>query len=94
MKFRIIFSLGVLGLLAGCATTTATQDDYGNSHRSLVSAQAANPATLTAPSTAIVTGTDSDYMNNVVVKFREAVSEPTEVSEPIEMVLMGLGGGY
>ena len=93
MKFRIIFSLGVLGLLAGCATT-ATQEDFGNSHKSLVNAQAANPATLTAPSTAVVTGTDSDYMNNVVIKFREAVSEPKEVSEPIEMVLMGLGGGY
>ena len=93
MKFRIIFSLGVLGLLAGCAST-ATQEDFGNSLKSLVNAQAANPASLTSPSTAIVTGTDSDYMNNVVVKMRETVSEPKEIGEPIEMVLMGLGGGY
>jgi type IV pilus biogenesis protein CpaD/CtpE len=93
MKLRIIVALCVIGALGGCSTT-ATQDDFGNSHKSLINAQAANPATLTAPSTATVTGTDSDYMNNVVVKFREAVSEPTEVSEPIEMVLMGLGGGY
>ena len=39
----------------------AVEADFGNSVRSVIEAQTANPATLTSPSTATVTGVDPDY---------------------------------
>lgn len=90
MTIRIIVALAVIGALAGCSTT-ATQEDYGNSVASLIQAQTANAETLTNPSTAVVTGTDPDYANNVVIEMRKDVSKPAEVKEPIEMVLWGSG---
>jgi len=54
MTTRIIVALAVIGALAGCSTT-ATQEDYGNSVASLIQAQTANPETLTNPSTAPAT---------------------------------------
>jgi uncharacterized lipoprotein len=93
MTTRIIVALAALGMLAGCATSNV-QEDYGKSLGSLISAQTANPATLTAPSDAMVTGVDPDYANNVVIEMRKAVAKPAEVKQPIEMVLMGSQGGW
>jgi type IV pilus biogenesis protein CpaD/CtpE len=93
MTTKNIVAMAALGLLAGCATTTL-HEDYGKSLDSLISAQTANPATLTAPSDAMVTGVDPDYANNVVIEMRKAVAKPAEVKEPIEMVLMGSQGGW
>jgi type IV pilus biogenesis protein CpaD/CtpE len=88
MTTRIIIALAVIGALAGCSTT-ATQEDFGNSVASLIQAQTANPETLTNPSAVPVTGVDADYANNVVTEMRKDVSQPAEVKEPIEMVLWG-----
>ena len=66
----------------------ALEADYGNSVASLIKAQAANPATLTSPSAAAVTGVDPDYANNVVNEFRKDVSKPENVKEPIEMAVI------
>ena len=93
MTTRIIFTLAALGMLAGCATSTL-QGEYGASVGSLITAQTANPATLTNPSDAVVTGVDPDYANNVVIEMRKAVAPPSEVKQPIEMVLMGSQGGW
>ena len=93
MTTKIIVALAALGTLAGCATT-GSQEDYGKSVDSLINAQTANPATLTNPSDAVVTGVDPDYANNVVIEMRKAVAKPSEVKEPIEMVLMGSQGGW
>jgi type IV pilus biogenesis protein CpaD/CtpE len=92
MTTRIIVALAAIGTLAGCATT-ATEADFGNSVTSLIGAQTANPATLTNPSVAPVTGVDPDYANNVVEQFRKDVSKPDKIKEPIEMVFMGGQGG-
>lgn len=92
MTTRIIVALAAIGALAGCAST-ATQEDFGKSVGSLIQAQAYNPATLTTPSTAAVTGVDPDYANNVVDEMRQDVSKREEVKDPIEMLLLGSGGG-
>lgn len=88
MTIRIIVALAVIGALAGCVTT-ATEKDFGNSVSSLITAQTANPETLTNPSTAAITGTDPDYANAVIKEMRKDVSKPAEVKEPIEMVIWG-----
>lgn len=93
MRYQNILALAVAGVLAGCATS-GTPQDFGSSVKSLVDSQTLNAATLTSPSTAPVTGVEPDYANNVLKAFRESVSKPEEVREPIEMVLMGYGGGY
>ena len=93
MSNRMIVALAVSGALAGCASGPV-HTDYGSSVASLISAQTANPVTLTAPSDAMVTGTDPDYANNVVTEMRKDVAKPADVKKPIEMVLMGSGGGW
>jgi uncharacterized lipoprotein len=94
MTIKIIVALAVIGALAGCETTTAVQEDYGNSLASLVKAQTANPETLTNPSTAAVTGVDPDYARAALGEMRKSVSKPQDIREPIEMVfLSGETGG-
>lgn len=92
MTTRIIVVLAALAVLAGCETTP-TQQDFGNSVGSLIKAQTANPATLTSPSSEAVTGIDPDYVRNALIEMRKSVSKPSEVYDPIEMLLMGAQGG-
>jgi len=90
MTIKIIAALAAVGFLAACAETpTATEADFGMSAGSLVTAQTADPMTLSSPSTALVTGVDPDYANNVVGEMRKGFSKSTEVKKPIEMYLLG-----
>ena len=91
MTTRIILTLAVVGVLAGC-TTTALQDSWGQSAGSLITAQTANPESLTNPSTAIVTGVDGEYAYKVIEQMRGDVTKPEEVKQPIQMPLWGQGG--
>ena len=91
MTTRIILTLAVVGVLAGC-TTTALQDSWGQSTASLITAQTANPESLTNPSTAIVTGVDGEYAYKVIEQMRGDVTKPGEVKQPIQMTLWGQGG--
>lgn len=91
MTTRIILTLAVVGVLAGC-TTTALQDNWGQSSASLITAQTANPESLTNPSTAIVTGVDGEYAYKVIEQMRGDVTKPEEVKQPIQMTLWGQGG--
>jgi len=91
MTTRIILTLAAAGLLAGCAST-ATQDNWGQASASLITAQTANPATLTNPSEAIVTGVDGEYAYKVIDQMRNDVTKPEEVKQPIQMTLWGQGG--
>ena len=75
--------------LAGCASQTRTEEDYGRSVREMINAQVADPATLTNPSTAAVTGADPDMANAAVKAMREHVAQPGDVKRDIVMK----GGG-
>ena len=92
MTTKIIVAMAAVGVLAGCSSTVL-KDDYGSSVDSLIKAQTANPATLTSPSDAPVTGVDPDYARKAVDEMRKSVGKPGEVKEPIEMILMGSQGG-
>jgi hypothetical protein len=93
MTIRIIAALAAVGALAGCSTT-ALQDDFGNSLDSLVKAQTANTATLSSPSTAAITGVDPDYAGKVVDEMRKGVSKHEDFKKrPIDMTLLGVQGG-
>ena len=91
MTIRIILTLVAVGVLAGCAST-ASQDNWGQASASLITAQTANPETLTNPSTAIVTGVDGEYAYKVIDQMRNDVTKPEEVKQPIQMLLWGQGG--
>lgn len=91
MTTRIILTLAALGVLAGCATT-AMEDNWGQAAASLITAQTANPETLTNPSTATVTGVDGEYAYKVIEQMRSDVTKPEEVKQPIQMTLWGQGG--
>ena len=91
MTTRIILTLAALGFLAGCATT-AMEENWGQASASLITAQTANPETLTNPSTAIVTGVDGEYAYKVIEEMRKDVTKPEEVKQPIQMTLWGQGG--
>jgi hypothetical protein len=88
MDTRIITALIATGALAACTTVQAprtVEGDFGNSARSLVKAQTANPETLTAPSDAPVTGVEPDYANKTIEEFREGVSKPEDVRRPVQI---------
>ncbi len=91
MTTRIIVVLAAAGVLAGCATTQ-TEEQWGAAAASLITAQTANPATLTSPSTALVEGVDGEYAAKVIAEMRKDVAKPTEVKEPIQMTIWGQGG--
>lgn len=91
MTTRFILTLAVAGVLAGC-TTTALQENWGQSSASLIAAQTANPETLTNPSTATVTGVDGEYAYKVIDEMRKGVTKPEEVKQPIQMTIWGQGG--
>ena len=94
MTIKIIAALAAVGFLAACAETpTATEADFGMSAGSLVTAQTADPITLSSPSVAPVTGVDPDYANRVIGEMRKSVAKPAEVKEPIQMILLGGQGG-
>jgi outer membrane murein-binding lipoprotein Lpp len=69
--------------LAGCASQTRTETDYGRAVREMINAQVADPATLTNPSTAIVTGADPDMVNAAIKAMRAEVAEPRNVQRDI-----------
>jgi hypothetical protein len=90
--YRVLLLLGLAPAIAGCATmngTTGVEEDFGASARSLISAQTANPSTLTAPSDAPVVGVDPDYANNVVEAMRADVPKGEKVKQPIVMQVGG-----
>jgi hypothetical protein len=90
---RIIGAMAAILALAACGTTP-TEADYGNSLASLVKASAFDPATLTSPSSAAVTGVDPDYANSVVIEMRKDISKPAEVRKPIEIMMFNSQGGW
>ena len=88
-----ILVLAVLVVTAGCSNAkSATEADFGNSKGSLVSAQTADPAANSSPSTEAVTGVDPDYANAVLKAMREDVSKPEEVQDPLAIRVIGQGG--
>lgn len=95
MTIKIITALVAIVAFAACTSTStmtapsATEADFGNSVGSLIKAQTADPATLSSPSTAPVTGVDPDYADNVVKAMRESVAKPDEVKQPIEIRVGG-----
>ena len=94
MNLKIIFAVVVLIGIAACSNTkTATEADFGNSKASLIKAQAANPAVISNPSTAAVTGVDPDYAGNVIEAMRENVAKPESVQQPISIRVGGQGQG-
>lgn len=97
MTIKITLATAAVAALAACTGSmtkpTETEADFGNSVASLVKAQAANPATLTNPSTEAPTGVDPDYANKVVETMRESVAKPAEVKQPIEIRVSGQNQG-
>ena len=94
MNVKAILVVSAVVAMAACSNSkTATEADFGNSKASLVTAQTANPAVLSNPSTETVTGVDPDYANNVVKAMRENVSTAEEVQQPISIRVGGDQGG-
>jgi type IV pilus biogenesis protein CpaD/CtpE len=88
MKRIFILAATVIGF-AGCSTQTPTEANYGKAVREMISAQVADPATLTNPSTAPVTGADPDMVNAAVNTLRGEVSKPEDVKRDIVLKLGG-----
>ena len=90
---RILLLLLVTGALAvgftGCASKTRTEASYGNAVREMISAQVADPTTLTNPSTAPVNGADPDMVNLAVNTLRTEVAKPADVKRDIVVRLGG-----
>ena len=75
---KITLSLVLLGL-AGCNSTSAVEDDFGNSVRQMVDAQKANPEVSNNPDRDPVDGTDAERVVRVLKTYREDVAQPSDV---------------
>lgn len=80
---RIIVLTAAVATLAGCASQTRTEQDYGRAVREMINAQVADPATLTNPSTSAVTGADPDMVSAAINAMRAHVAQPSEVKREI-----------
>lgn len=92
MKTRHISAVAAALAVSACTTVPApssVEADFGNSVRSVIAAQTANPATLVSPSTATLTGVDPDYANTVVETLRKDVPKPEEVKRPVVVEVGG-----
>lgn len=87
---RTLLLVAVAASIAGCNTQTRTERDYGKAVHDMISAQVADPTTLTNPSTAPVTGADPDMVNTAVNTLRGEVSKPEDVKRDI---VLKLGSG-
>ena len=86
---KILLIASAAALVASCSTQTPTEANYGKAVREMISAQVANPDTLTNPSTAPVTGADPDMVNAAVNTLRGEVSKPEDVKRDIVLKLGG-----
>ena len=87
---RILILVAVAAAAAGCSTPqTQTESNYGKAVRDMISAQVADPTTLTNPSTAPVTGADPDMVNAAVNALRGEVSKPEDVKRDIVLKVGG-----
>ena len=87
---RIIIVSALAIAAAGCSTDqTRTEADYGRSVREMINAQVADPATLTNPSSAAVTGADPDMVNAAINAMRGHVAQPGDVKRDIVLQVGG-----
>ena len=80
---KLICGLGLLGILAGCATQSRTEEEFGDSVRAVTQAQIADPSATAYRGDEPVPGGDSYRLENVVNMHRGDVSKPGEVREPL-----------
>ena len=86
-RFLILVTGAVAVGFTGCASKTPTEASYGQAVREMISAQVADPTTLTNPSTAPVTGADPDMVNNAINAMRSEVAKPADVKRDIVVKL-------
>ena len=80
----VTIALGVMALsIAACSSPSAVERGFGEAVRSNTKAQVYDPATLTAPSTEPVEGTDGQRMENVMEGLRGRQGNADGVAEPI-----------
>ena len=92
IKNYIAISLIVACLaLAACAGPSAVEDDYGNSVRNMVNAQAANPNAAADNQGRIADQGDGQRGEGVIEEYREITTESEEVSRDL-IIQMGGGG--
>jgi outer membrane murein-binding lipoprotein Lpp len=70
-------------LVAGCATQTRTEMEFGDAVRTVTSNQVHDKAAGTAPTDAVAGG-DPYRLEAVVTSHRGDVSKPQQVSTPVE----------
>ena len=85
-------SLGIaLAGLGACTTTSAVEDDFGNSARQMVEAQKAHPEVSDNPDREPVDGTDADRIVRVLQTYRDDVAQPSEVRQERRINISGNG---
>lgn len=76
-------ALGVFVMLAGCATQSGTEDQFGDAVRAVTAAQVADPSATAYRRDEAVSGGDSYRLENVVIMHRGDVSKPADVRKPM-----------
>lgn len=84
---RLIAVIVLTALCTACASQL--QADYRKSVNEMIQGQTANPATLTNPSSAVVTGADPDMVNVAIETMRGHVAKPEDVQRDIVLKVGG-----
>ena len=81
---HVMIALGVMAMsTTACTSPSAVENSFGEAVNSNVKAQVYDPATITAPSTEAVEGTDGQRMENVMEGLRGRQGSADSIAEPI-----------
>jgi PBP1b-binding outer membrane lipoprotein LpoB len=80
----LLASLSATLLLGACASEpTATEREFGDSVRQMISAQTYDPATLSTPPDGAIDSTDGQLLEGALEAYRTTVSDQSNVGNEI-----------
>lgn len=81
---QLLASLSATLLLGACASEpTATESDFGDSVRQMISAQTYDPGTLSEPPESAIDSTDGQMLEGALEAYRTTVSDQSNVGNEI-----------
>ena len=82
--YRVLASVAAAVLFAGCASEpTATERDFGNSVRQMITAQTYDKSTLSTPPEGAIENTDGQMLEGALETYRATVSDQSGLDSDI-----------
>ena len=77
--------IAIVGTSTACSQRTVPEQEFGSAVRSVMNSQIHDYEAAVHPNPNAVEGSDPDRLNTVLETYREHVSKPEEVRQPISI---------